>query len=394
MSVDETLSNAIIQEIDFLKSEMYHYNRWLYDNPEEPKHEYKAVEEICKWLQKHGFTIEPEAAGQPTAFVASYEQGQGGPQVGFLAEYDALPVVGHGCGHNIIASSSVGAGIALSRYLKKSSTAGKVIVYGCPDEEFDGGKVPMVEAGLFPESLDAALHIHPGIFNAMWGWTPNATSMLMKFYGRAAHTAFEPEAGINALHALLIAFRALDALRHHVKDGTRMPATITNGGGAPNAVPEYAEARIHLTTVEREHLLEVIEKVKNCGRGGAIAAGAEVEFWDGPIYENMSMNMTLGEKFTGHFKELGLDVLPEKPLSGSTDVGNVSLVTPTCAATIAVAKPGTKMHSKDFAQATISPGGEEALRNAALIMAKTAQDVILDSNLRDQIRKEFSARKG
>lgn len=379
------------EELKSLAEELIRYNRWLYENPELPRKEYRAAEELSAWLVKNGFDVKREAAGLPTAFVASYQYGKGGPEIGFLAEYDALPVVGHGCGHNIIASSSTGAGIAVARWLADSKTEGKVTVYGCPDEEYDGGKVPMVEKGLFPAVLNAALHIHPGVTNGLWGWTPSATSMVMKFYGKAAHTASEPEDGINALHALLVAFRALDALRHHVKDGTRMPATITDGGGAPNAVPSYAEGRIHLTTTDKEHLLQVIEKVKNCGRGGALATGAEVDIWAGPIYEHMVLNRAIGERMETHFKKIGLDITPPKRGSGSTDVGNVSVVVPTCAATIAVADPDTKMHSKEFAQATISPRGEKALKDAAAIMALTAVDIIMDEKLRKQLKEEFLA---
>lgn len=393
MNPDNGSIKGLPEEIKAIQEEMLYYSNWLYKNPELPRQEYNSARELCLWLEKYGFKVTREAAGLPTAFVAVCEKGTGGPEVGFLAEYDALPVVGHGCGHNIIASSAVGAGIALASRLEKTKASGKIIVYGCPDEEYDGGKVPMVEAGLFPSSLKATLHIHPGTVNGLWGWTPSATSMLMKFYGKAAHTASEPEEGINALHALLIAFRALDALRHHVKDGTRMPATITDGGGAPNAVPEYAEGRIHITTVEKEHLLKVIEKVKNCGRGGAIAAGAEVEFWEGPIYDHMMMNEAIGTVMEGHYKAQGLEVSPPKRGSGSTDVGNVSVVTPTCAGTIAVAGSEVKMHSREFALATVSDRGKKALLDAAAILALTAFDVVADKTLQEQIAAEYAAVK-
>ena len=381
----------LLKELAALEKEMLHYNLWLYENPELPRQEYRAAEEMSSWLEKHGFKVVKGVAELPTAFVATYQNGSGGGEVGFLAEYDALPVVGHGCGHNIIATSSAGAAIAVARWLERTNTAGKVIVFGCPDEEYDGGKVPMIESGIFTPGLSAALHIHPGMVNRLWGWTPSATSMLMKFHGKAAHSAYEPEEGINALHALLIAFRALDALRHHVKDGTRMPATITDGGGAPNAVPAYAEARIHLTAVEKEHLLEVIEKVKNCGRGGALAAGAEVEFWEGPIYDHMLLNKVLGDRMNSHFMRTGMKTLPPEAGTASTDVGNVSVTVPTCAATIKIADPDIKMHSKEFAMATISQRGEKALKDAAAIMALTAMDVIVDELLREQVRVEFLA---
>lgn len=381
----------LLEELSDLEAEMCHYNLWLYENPELPREEYRAAEEISGWLEKHGFKVEKGVAELPTAFVATYQGGSGGPEVGFLAEYDALPVIGHGCGHNIIATSCVGAAISAARWLKASQSAGKVIVYGCPDEEYDGGKVPMIESGLFSPRLNAALHIHPGMVNRLWGWTPSATSMVMKFHGKAAHSAYEPEEGINALHALLVTFRALDALRHHVKDGTRMPATITDGGGAPNAVPAYAEARIHLTALEKEHLLEVIEKVKNCGRGGALATGADVEFWEGPIYDHMLLNETLGGRVNSHFERLGLDTIPPVAGTASTDVGNVSVVVPTCAATIAIAEEDIKMHSREFAIATVSDRGVKAMKDAAAIMALTAVDIFKDENLRERVRKEFQA---
>lgn len=383
------IDSRLLRELKALEAEMIHYNRLLYDHPELPRQEYNSARELCAWLERHRFTVSPEVAGLPTAFVATYECGRAGAEVAFLAEYDALPVVGHGCGHNIIASSAVGAALALARMLESSAIPGRITVYGCPDEEYDGGKVPMVEAGLFPSTLDAVLHIHPGLSNSLWGWTPSATSLVMGFHGKAAHTAFEPEEGINALHALLVTFRALDALRHHVKDGTRMPATITDGGGAPNAVPAFAECRIHLTAGEKDYLLQLTEKVKNCGRGGALATGAEVDIWQGPFYDHMVNNVVIATCMKEAFAKTGRDIVPLERFTGSTDVGNVSMVVPTCAATIAVADPATQMHSKEFALATVSPRGERALNEAAAIMAQTALEIIGGAELRDRIRASF-----
>ena len=326
--------DRLLQKLGLLEKEMTYYNRLLYENPELPLQEYRASKELAAWLESYGFKVDWPLVNLPTAFVAAYKNGSGGAVVGFLAEYDALPVVGHGCGHNIIGSSYAGAAIGLAQWLAEAGIPGEVIVYGCPDEEFDGGKVLMVEAGLFDRKqnrgrvLDDVLQIHPGTVNGLWGWSPSATTMLMKFHGKAAHTASEPEKGISALSALRVAFCAMDALRHHVKDGTRFPATIVDGGGAPNAVPEYAEARIHLTAAEREYLEEVVEKVKNCGRGGALATGAQVEFWDGPVYENMILNEALGAVMEQYFTRLGLPVDPPAPVIGATDAGNVSMVAP------------------------------------------------------------------
>ncbi|MBA1336925.1 MAG: N-acyl-L-amino acid amidohydrolase [Firmicutes bacterium] len=370
--------------------EVQDLSSWLYNNPEVPMHEYKAVERITKYLEKEGFEVETGIAGLETAFIARYRIGGGGPRIGFLAEYDALPEVGHGCGHNIIAASCVGAAATLARVLEVPA---EIIVFGTPDEEYDGGKIIMAEAGVF-SGLDIAMQIHPnpsGNYISTYS-TPHRT-MVISFKGKAAHTAANPTEGVNALNAVLVTFAGLNALQQYLKPGSRMPATITHGGGAPNAVPEFAQMRVHLTTLEPDYLLELVEKVENCAKAGGLATGAEVDIRKGPIYKRLYSNRGLSRIMEQKMQDLGLKFDGYKDSNAATDVGNVSWECPTVLGFLSLEVPEHPLHSKDFALATISEKGQKALMNAIVIMAETALEVICNADALKECKDEFNVLK-
>jgi amidohydrolase len=356
---------------DFL--EFSDLSRWLYENPELPRQEYSSVERITGYLKEKGFTVETGIAGLDTAFVARYSIAGGGPKVGFLAEYDALPGVGHGCGHNIIAASCIGAAVALSRAVVQPA---ELIVFGTPDEEYDGGKIIMAEAGVFA-GLDAALQIHPNPSESYIAdySTPHQT-MVISFKGRAAHTASNPTEGVNALNAVLVTFAGLNAMQQYLKPGSRIPATITDGGGAPNAVPEFAQMRVHVTAREPDYLEEVVAKVENCAKAGALATGAEVDIWKGPAYKKLCADLQLSNIMEKSMRSLGIEFSGVKGMNAATDVGNVSWECPTALGFLSLDVPGIPLHTKEFARATVEPNGQKALKNAIRIMAETALEVI------------------
>lgn len=372
--------------IDQLQDELEGLSHWLYENPELPKEEFQAVERLTHYLQGKGFLIEKGVGGLETAFIATYRTGEGGPQIGFLAEYDGLPKVGHGCGHNIIGSSCVGAAVALSRFLQRPA---ELKVMGTPDEEYDGGKAVMAAAHLFSD-LDMAIQIHPtSQENSVGGSSTPHQTMVMSFHGQSAHTAGNPTQGINALNGVLITFAGLHAMQQYLRPGARIPATITDGGGAPNAVPDFAQMRVHVTAAEADYLLEVVEAVENCARAGALATGARLDIWKGPIYRALYSNPTLTQLLGDHLTGLGYQLLPPPPATSATDVGNVSWECPTTYAHLSLDIPGTPAHSREFAVATIRETGRRVLMDSVKSMAATALDVIEKPEVLKKMKEEY-----
>lgn len=378
----------VSKEIEAIFPDIWEINRWLYENPELPGEEKRAVQRLSAYLKKQGFRVEEGTAGLETAFTAVYKVGEGGPRVGFLAEYDALPEVGHGCGHNIIAASCIGAAVALSRVLKKPA---EIVVFGTPDEEYDGGKIYMAEAGVF-SGMDAVMqtHILPDGTYVGGSSTPHQ-ALVISFHGKAAHTAFNPTEGINALNALIITFNGLNALQQSLKPGTRIPATITNGGGAPNVVPKFTQMRIHVTTLEPDYLAEVVSKIENCAQAGGTATGAQVEVWKGPLYKKLYTNDTLTRILRKNVEAQGYKTEEPPPARMATDVGNVSWECPTTMCHLSLESPGLPMHSRELADATVSPKGEKMLMAAAKSMAAAALEVITDPLLLQAVRKDYGA---
>lgn len=383
-----TLKQRACAAVDELADELFGLARRMYAEPELSGAESRASAWLADLLEAHGFTVQRAVAGLPTAFRADW--GNGGPALGFLAEYDALPVVGHGCGHNIIGTSCAGAAIAVARALQGSGLPARAVVMGCPDEELNGGKVPMVKHGAFA-GLDACMQVHPSTATRLWAPTPAALSMLATFNGKAAHTASVPWLGVNALNAAVLCINALGLLKQHMTEDVRIPATITDGGGVPNVVSERAEVRIHITVRDPVYLHTVIEQVMNCARGAALATGATVEFWQSPVYLPHRPNGPLGELLAGSLRDLGLTVSP--PLlaaRASTDVGNVSQEIPTACALLSIAPPSVKGHTHEMAAATVTAEGRQALLDAAKAMAMTALAVYQNPALLEHMRRDFA----
>ncbi|MDP2872461.1 MAG: M20 family metallopeptidase [Bacillota bacterium] len=380
----------IVEQITALRPELAALVRELHDDPEPPAAEHRSAARVAALLAAHSFSVETGVADLPTAFVARRHGGRRpGPTVTFLCEYDALPGVGHGCGHNLIAASTTGAAIALAKVLDLAGLPGTVLVHGTPDEEYDGGKILMAEAGLF-DGIDAAMQIHPSNGGNFLGGssTPHQT-MVVTFRGRAAHTAWEPERGINALSATLITFVGLNALQPHLRAGTRIPATITDGGGAPNAVPERSAFRIHITTLDWDYLAEVSERVRNCARAGALASGAGLEIQQGPPYMPTCSNGPLTAALGESLGALGVDMEPRPPAQAATDVGNVSHRCPTVWCSMRLTGPEAAMHSREFAAATVTDGAWPWLEPASAAMALTGLRVLADPALRGAMWAEF-----
>lgn len=365
----------ILKEGLNIKEELCNLSDYIYEHPELGNEEYEAVRVITEFLSKNGFIIEQPYCGLKTAFKASFDSGKPGLIVGYLCEYDALPEIGHGCGHNMIGVMSAGAGVALSRIL--SQIGGKVIVFGTPAEETNGGKVILTKAGAF-EELNAAMMVHPAGQTIESGSSSAIYPMEFIYKGRAAHAAGCPELGINALNSVIQLFNGIDALRQHVTSDVRIHGIITKGGVAANIVPEQAVAQFYLRAAEKDTLDELIKKVTKIAKGAALMTGATLEINKFELdYDNLITNEILSEAFNENLRILGINNIREGEKSpGSSDIGNVSQVTPTIHPYIGITHGSIVGHSREMAKATITEFAHERLMTATLALAYTGCDVL------------------
>lgn len=369
------LKDRVCGEVDALRDDLISLSTQIHTHPELGFQERQAVGWLGAFLNQHGFVLEPGIAGLETAFRAQCRGSRERPHVALLAEFDALPGLGHACGHNLICTASVGAAVALRR--AAAALPGTVSVLGTPAEEGGGGKVFMVERGVF-DGVDAALMFHPSRNN--W-WTRGALAarrLTIRFRGRAAHAAAMPEKGINALNALLMTFHGIDALRQHVTTDVRIHGIVSHGGDAANIVPAFAEGKFSVRAGTRTTLADVLAKVKRCAEAGAVATGASVEFEEGPVYAERYNNRVLAGAFAENMRRLGVE--GEQPPAqggvGSSDIGNVSMVVPTIHPYLKIVDGDVSGHTPEFREASGSPLGFQAMFLAAKGLAMTALDVI------------------
>ena len=370
------MKTKIYNEGQFIKEILSQISVYIYNNPELGNEEYKAVEALTTFLKEHDFKVEAPIAGMDTAFKATFDSGKPGMTIGYLCEYDALPKIGHGCGHNMIGVMSAGAGVALSKVLDE--IGGKVIVYGTPAEETNGGKVILAEAGVFDE-LDAAMIVHPDGETRASGSSSALYPIRFIYKGKTAHAASCPEKGINALNSVIQLFNGIDALRQHVTSDVRMHGIITKGGVAANIVPDEAIADFYFRASTKERVTEVVEKVKKIAEGAALMTGAtlEMERYELP-YDDLNTNEILSEMFNNNLRELGItDIKEAKATGGSSDIGNVSHVAPTIHPYIGITDCPMVGHSIEMANATTTSKAHDRLLIAALAMAYTGHDVIV-----------------
>lgn len=384
----ERLKALAAEEVDGHRQELIDLSLLIHANPETALQEEKASAWLCDYLQSQGFQVERGICGLPTAFRAT--AGRGEPRVAFLAEYDALPGVGHGCGHNIIAVSAVAAGLGARRAI--DSTGGSVSVIGTPAEEAVGGKVLMARQGAF-DDLDAAMLAHPGSRDTVYSRALACASLEVEYFGKESHAAARPEAGVNALDALVLAYNAVAALRQHIRSSARVHGVITDGGQAANVVPDHSAGSFMVRAEDDAYLEELKAKVIACFEAGARASGARLEHrWSENQLAAMRTNRSLADAFRANLAGLGRQTSDRASRAmGSTDMGNVSALVPAIHPTIAVAPPKVSVHTREFAACAASEEGHRGLMDAARAMAMTAIDVLIDADLRRRMKEEFLA---
>jgi len=303
-----------------------------------------------------------------------------------------LPGIGHACGHNLIGTAALGACLALGSI--KKDIPGKLVFMGTPAEEDIGGKIHMVEAGLFKD-VDAAMMFHPSAGYTTVGRMGLAlTEVKIEFHGKPAHAAASPEKGINALDAIIQTFNGINALRQHIKMTSRIHGVITHGGVKPNIVPEFAAAEFYVRAVEDSYCKELVKKLEDCAKGAANATGATLKYnVVSPSYESRVMNKPMGEAFVKNLEALGEPIipLPKGSGAGSSDIGNVSQVVPAIHPYISICDNSIAGHSQEFTEASASKKGHAAMLTAGKALAMTAIDLFTDPEMMKRVKDEFTS---
>lgn len=386
---EKNMKNTIIKEIESLRDQLCEISDFICKNPELGDCEYKAVEKLTGFLTAASFKLEKNLVDRSTAFRAVYDSGLPGPAVAFLCEYDALPEVGHGCGHNMIGTMSCGAAIGLSKVIGK--TGGRIVVLGSPAEETSGAKVDMAERGIFSD-IDAAMILHPEDKTYESGVSLAMDAIRFTFSGKASHAAAAPEEGINALDAAILTFNGINALRQHVTSDVRIHGVITEGGKAANIVPDRAVADFYVRAAKRKYLGEVVEKVKNIARGASLMTGAALEISNYEAsYDNLNTNHTLSKAFNDNLRLVGItEIETPRDSYGSLDMGNVSQVAPAIHPCIGISDTKLVAHTAGFRDCTLNEKAHSSLVKGACALALTGYDVLTDKELLKHIKEEFT----
>ena len=361
-------------------------------HPEVGSEEYQTSAALVKIMQSHGFEVEHPYSGIETAFNAVKKNGSG-PVVAFLAEYDALPEIGHACGHNMNGIISALGAVGLAEAL--GDFPGEVRLVGTPAEETNGAKVTMAECGVF-DDVDLAVMFHVASGHSYVRYRCLAMQAFeFTFRGHPAHAASSPWSGVNALNGVQLFFHAIDMLRQHVRPEARMHGVIIQGGSVPNVVPDVAVARFYFRAPWKGYLNEMIEKALNCARGAALATGTQVEWFNNEFsFDNMLPNPSAETLMEGIMNELGIETLESANMDGSSDVGNVSWVCPALQPKLAVSSEKIAPHTREFAQ--MVSGGKKVrktIEQGARSLARLGLEVISDLDVRRRLREDFELEK-
>ncbi len=369
----------------------------LADHPELSGEEYESSRKIVELLKHKGFDVEYPFAGLPTSFKATYGRNDHKYKVAIMTEYDALPGIGHACGHCVSGAISVLAGIAASKL--QDALDADIDVIGTPVEETDGAKCALIKKGVF-DHYDMAMMIHLYDQNLIYCTLNGLASYLYTFHGKAAHASAAPWDGINALNAAQLMFHGTDCLRQHVTPDVRIHGIIRNGGEAPNIVPEEASAEFYVRALDLDYIainmMDVVRKVDDCAAGGALATQCT---WDkmetAATYANMRRNYTGEDALREIYEELDIDINGDhEKIFGSSDAGNVSFVCPTFHPTLQIVDRGVPIHTREFAQAVKTERAHEAIALGANVIALQIAKIFSDENKIKQMKADFDALGG
>ncbi|MEK3883118.1 M20 family metallopeptidase [Paenibacillus sp. PL2-23] len=387
MSTKPNVFAVIEQHADTFR----HISRAIGNRPELGHEEHFAAGLLAEELERQGFHVERGTLGIPTAFLGTYDTGKPGPVAAFLCEYDALPEVGHACGHHLICSMSMLAAVGLKSVM--DTYGGTIRVYGTPAEETKGAKVPMAEAGLF-DDCDFALMAHPYHSFEKSGSSLALDAISFEYTGLAAHAAASPYEGINALDAVIQLFNSVNALRQQTRSDARIHGIIDNGGRAPNIIPDYASAKFYVRSASRAYTNELTAKVIRCAEAAAMATGCKLrtgyyEF----SYDELLTNETLSQRFMANLLEAGVDQseIASGKDHGSLDLGNVSVRCPAIHPYVKIVEEPFALHTKAFRDAAMTDRAMDRMVFGAKMLAATAYDAVSSPELLTRMKSEFVA---
>lgn len=383
---------TVLETIDRCADTFRHISLAIGNRPELGHEEVFASSLLSEELERQGFAVERGALGIPTAFIGVYDSGKPGPTVAFLCEYDALPEIGHACGHHLICSMSMAAAVGLKAVMDQFG--GIIRVYGTPAEETKGSKVPMADAGLF-DDCDFALMAHPYHSFERSGESLALDALQFEFTGVAAHAAASPHEGINALDAILSLFNSINALRQQTRSDARIHGIIDNGGKAPNIIPDYASAKFYVRSAARSYTNELTAKVTRCAEAAALATGCSLNVSHYEYsYDELLTNETLSSQFNANLVEAGIlaEEIESGKDNGSLDLGNVSVRCPAIHPYVKIVEERFTLHTEAFRDAAMTEKALERMIFGAKMLAATAYDVVADPELLARIRAEFKER--
>ncbi|MCB1684977.1 MAG: M20 family metallopeptidase [Pseudomonadales bacterium] len=388
------IRDTILATVAELSEQLLAVSHEIHAHPELAFKEHRAAGLLCDTLAKQGIESNRNVYTLPTAFEADLPEGNPGPTVAVLAEYDALPGIGHACGHNLIATAALGAFLALAPLAQR--LPGTIRLLGTPAEEQGGGKELMARAGAF-DGVDAAMMIHPAGVNLTTMPCICVAEVQVIYHGRSAHASAMPHRGINALDGLLLAYQAISNLRQHIRDVERIHGIVTEGGAAPNIVPDRAAGLFYVRAADEKALAALKPRVQGCFEAGAKGSGADLEVkWADVDYLDLNTNWPLAHCFQKHGESLGRAFLTPEQFggAGSTDMGNVSYRVPSIHPMIASPPRNVVIHHPDFATWAGSEMGDAAALDGARTLALTAAEYLLNPSLQAETRRAFDVSKG
>lgn len=389
MNIDlRPLKERAAARIDADAAELDRLALAIHDHPELGYAERFASTTLADHLAAHGCAVSRGAGGVETAFVAELRNGNG-PTIAILAEYDALAGIGHGCGHNLIAGSAVGAFVGLAAVARELK--GTVRLIGTPAEEGGAGKVKLRAAGVF-DGVDAAMMFHPADADVLDPLMVALRVLQLEFRGKASHAAASPYDGVNALDALMLGWSAMSALRQLVRSDARIHGIVTDGGQASNVIPERAAAKVVVRAADPSYLGELRRRVLACFEGAATATGCELRYEWGESMDMVTTNQPMAAAFGENARALGRELGPRRAgeTSGSTDMGNISSAIPSIHPFLSVTERRVPWHSRDFAAAARTPRALETMRVAAKALAFTTIDLLGRPELLKQAKASFT----
>ena len=378
----------ITEILETKKDSILELEKFLYNNPEIEMEEFKAKEKFITLLRRETFTVESDIAGLPTAFVAHKSSGAG-PSIGIMAEYDALPGMGHACGHNLIGAMGFGTAVVLAGMLEELK--GSVYLFGSPAEETGRGKPGLLREGWLKKA-DVAMMVHPMKFSALTSNMVNLEGYDITFHGRASHAAGSPENGVNALDAAVIFYNSVGLLRQQTLDGSRVHMIITNGGAAVNIIPDTAALRVEIRHENLNYFRGLVDKVLSIAHAAAQAAGCtvDIEMFEPPI-ACMKNNGVMIELFKKHLHEVGItEYVEEFSTGGCTDMGNVSQEVPSIHPFMKMVRPDSDEHTLEFLKDVDEPYAIEQMYKIIECMARVGADILKEPRLLQEIKNDFA----